>query len=145
LGARSLRIKNNEEADKLARMSSDSHFCGPEACVPLSASIVRDMNRNWIDAQMHTLNTGSHLTAVENPSFGLNTPSCKQPNSSQDGTDNKPCLCMLPIERGDGTSLCVCLSNFCCIENTHNECVGIYRSLGIRNSAVCFPKRKIRA
>jgi hypothetical protein len=30
----------------------------------------------------HTLNTGSHLTAVDNLSFGLNTQSCKQPNTS---------------------------------------------------------------
>jgi hypothetical protein len=28
----------------------------------------------------HTLNTGSHLTAVDNLSIGLNTQSCKQPN-----------------------------------------------------------------
>jgi hypothetical protein len=26
----------------------------------------------------------------------------------------------------------------------HNECVGIYRGLGIHNPAVSFPKRKIR-
>jgi hypothetical protein len=30
----------------------------------------------------HTLNTGLHLPAVDNPSFGLNTQSCKQPNTS---------------------------------------------------------------
>jgi hypothetical protein len=30
----------------------------------------------------HTLNTGSHLTAVDNLNFGLNTRSCKQPNTS---------------------------------------------------------------
>jgi hypothetical protein len=44
-------IKGNEEADRLARMSSDSHFCGPEPCVPLSASIVRDIDthsKHWI-------------------------------------------------------------------------------------------------
>jgi hypothetical protein len=41
-------IKGNEEADRLARMGSDSHFCGPEPCFPLSASIVRDMNRKWV-------------------------------------------------------------------------------------------------
>jgi hypothetical protein len=41
-------IKGNEEADRLARMGSDSHFCGPEPCVPLSASIVRDINRKWV-------------------------------------------------------------------------------------------------
>jgi hypothetical protein len=29
-------------------MGSDSHFCGPEPCVPLSASVVRDMNRRWV-------------------------------------------------------------------------------------------------
>jgi hypothetical protein len=37
-------IKDNKEADRLARMGSNSHFCRPEPCVPLSASIVRDMN-----------------------------------------------------------------------------------------------------
>jgi hypothetical protein len=41
-------IKGNEEADRLARMGSDSHFCGPEPCFPLSASIVRDMNKKWV-------------------------------------------------------------------------------------------------
>jgi hypothetical protein len=41
-------IKCNEEADRLARMGSDFHFCGPEPCVPLSASIVRDTNRKWV-------------------------------------------------------------------------------------------------
>jgi hypothetical protein len=202
------------------------------------------------------LNTASHSTVVDNPSFGLNTQICKQANtyestwktvqnssfsyhgalftSSQDGTDNKPCFCILhrkfscentafiagncvlcclnsgfpkninritrityktdknaiffchfigfvcdfidfvfeftvkttehtvasykshmkifnwvPIGRGDGTSLCVCLSDSCYIENTnfwqtHNECVGIYRGLGILNPADCFPKRNIR-
>jgi hypothetical protein len=30
----------------------------------------------------HTLNTGSHLTAVDNLSFGLNIQSSKQPNTS---------------------------------------------------------------
>jgi hypothetical protein len=29
-------------------MGSNSHFCGPEPCVPLSASIVRDMNKNRV-------------------------------------------------------------------------------------------------
>jgi hypothetical protein len=51
-------------------MGSDSHFCGPEPCVPLPV---------W--SLTHTLNTGSHLTDVDNPSFG-NTQSCKQPNTS---------------------------------------------------------------
>jgi hypothetical protein len=41
-------IKGNEEADRLARMGSNSHFCGLEPCVPLSASIVRDMNRKCV-------------------------------------------------------------------------------------------------
>jgi hypothetical protein len=41
-------IKGNEETDRLARMGSDSHFCGPEPCVPLSASIVRDIIRKWV-------------------------------------------------------------------------------------------------
>jgi hypothetical protein len=41
-------IKGNKEADRLARMGSDSYFCGPGPCVPLSASIVRDMNRKWV-------------------------------------------------------------------------------------------------
>jgi hypothetical protein len=41
-------IKGNEEADRLAWMGSDSHFCGSEPCVPFSASIVRDMNRKWV-------------------------------------------------------------------------------------------------
>jgi hypothetical protein len=44
-------IKANEEADRLARMGSNSHFCGPEPCLPLSASIVRDMNTNWVIAK----------------------------------------------------------------------------------------------
>jgi hypothetical protein len=49
--------------------------------------------------------------------------------SPQDRTGNKFCLCILPIGRGNGTSLCVCLSDPCNIENTHfwqarNECVG---------------------
>jgi hypothetical protein len=30
-------IKGNEEVDRLVRMGSESHFCGPEPCVPLSA------------------------------------------------------------------------------------------------------------
>jgi ribonuclease HI len=41
-------IKENEEADRLAKMGLNSHFCGQEPCVPLSASIVRDMNRKWV-------------------------------------------------------------------------------------------------
>jgi hypothetical protein len=38
----------------------------------------------WIEggSLTHTLNTGSRLTAVDNLSFGLNTQSCKQPNTS---------------------------------------------------------------
>jgi hypothetical protein len=38
----------------------------------------------WIEvgSLTHTLNTGSHLTAVDNLSFGLNIRSCKQPNTS---------------------------------------------------------------
>jgi hypothetical protein len=40
--------KDNEEADRMARMGSNSYFCGPEPSVALSASIVRDMNRNWV-------------------------------------------------------------------------------------------------
>jgi hypothetical protein len=38
----------------------------------------------WIEGRSltHTLNTGLHLTAVDNLSFGLNTQSCKQPNTS---------------------------------------------------------------
>jgi hypothetical protein len=55
-------IKGNEEVDRLARMGSDYRFCGPEPCVPLSASVVRDMNRKWvIDAH--------------------STQRCKQPNT----------------------------------------------------------------
>jgi hypothetical protein len=68
-------IKGNEETDRMARMGSDSHFWGPEFCVPLSTSIVRDINRRWV------IDTGSHLTAVDNLSFGLNTQSCKHPNT----------------------------------------------------------------
>jgi ribonuclease HI len=49
-------IKGNEEADRLARMGSDSHFCEPEHCVPLSASIVRDMNRKWVVLDAHSKN-----------------------------------------------------------------------------------------
>jgi hypothetical protein len=41
-------IKGNKEVDRLARMGSDSQICGPEPCVPLSASIVRDMIRKWV-------------------------------------------------------------------------------------------------
>jgi hypothetical protein len=41
-------IKGNKEADRLARMGSDFHFCRPKSCVLLSASIVRDMNRKSI-------------------------------------------------------------------------------------------------
>jgi hypothetical protein len=41
-------IKGNEEADRLVWMGLDSHFCGPEPCFSLSASIVRDMNRRWV-------------------------------------------------------------------------------------------------
>jgi hypothetical protein len=55
-------IKGNEEADRLARMGSDSHFYRLEPCVPLPASIVRDINKSG--SLTHTLNTGSHLTAV---------------------------------------------------------------------------------
>jgi hypothetical protein len=55
-------IRDNKEADGLG---SDSRFCGRErtSLTPI-------------------LNTGSHLTAVDNPSFGLNNQSCKQPNTS---------------------------------------------------------------
>jgi hypothetical protein len=40
----------------------------------------------------------------------------------------------------------VCPSDTCYIENTHfwqahNECVGFFSGFGIRNPAVCFPKR----
>jgi hypothetical protein len=61
-------IKNNEEADRLARMGSDSHFCGPEPCVPQSTSIVRDMDRNcrqsklWIE---HPNNQIPHESAYK--------------------------------------------------------------------------------
>jgi hypothetical protein len=40
-------IKGNEEAEKLARMGLDAHFCGPEPCVPLSSSIIWDLE-HWI-------------------------------------------------------------------------------------------------
>jgi hypothetical protein len=38
----------------------------------------------WIESGSltHIINTGSHITAVDNPSFGLNTQSCNQPNTS---------------------------------------------------------------
>jgi hypothetical protein len=38
------RVRLFEEADRLVRVGSYSHFCGPESCVPLSASVVWDMN-----------------------------------------------------------------------------------------------------
>jgi hypothetical protein len=41
-------IKGNEEANRLARMGSDSHFLKPEPCVPFSASVVWNMNRKWV-------------------------------------------------------------------------------------------------
>jgi hypothetical protein len=52
-------IKGNEQADRLARMGSDSYLCGPQPCVPLSASIIRKINRKRvIDAH------SKHWTAI---------------------------------------------------------------------------------
>jgi hypothetical protein len=80
-----------KEADRLLQMGWDSHFCGPESCVPQSASIVRDMNRKWvIDVQ------SKHWIALN--SCGLNTQSCKQPNTSWVGvysglSNRNPVVC----------------------------------------------------
>jgi hypothetical protein len=41
-------IKGNEETDRQAWMGSNSNFYGSEPCVPLSALIVRDMNKRWV-------------------------------------------------------------------------------------------------
>jgi hypothetical protein len=75
-------IQSNEEAYKLAWMGSGSHFCGLEPCVLLSASIVQTMNGRWvIDAQSkHWIAPNScRQTKLW---IGLNTQSCKQPNTS---------------------------------------------------------------
>jgi hypothetical protein len=99
-------IQGNEEADRLARMGSNYHFCGSEPCVPLSASIVRDMNRKWvIDAH------SKHWIALN---------SCRQSK--------------LRIKHPANLQATKYLMSL----------PGIYRGLGIRNPAVCFPKRKIR-
>jgi hypothetical protein len=154
-------IKSNKEADRLARMGLDSHFCRLEFCVPMSASIDRDMNRKWvIDAHSKhwiALNSCRQCKLwIKHPKLRTTKYLCLPKNSSEFGCIvalinistrwdwQQVLLCILPIRRGDGTSLCVCLSDTCNIENTHfwqahNECVGIYRGLGIRNSAICFP------
>jgi hypothetical protein len=41
-------IEGNKEADRLGKMGSDSYFCEPEPCVPLSASVVPDINRKRV-------------------------------------------------------------------------------------------------
>jgi hypothetical protein len=41
-------IEGIEDADRLARMGSDSYICGPEPYVLLSASVVQDMNGRWV-------------------------------------------------------------------------------------------------
>jgi hypothetical protein len=116
-------------------MGSDSHFCGPEPCVPLSASIVRDMNRRWvIDAHSKhwialnsctqsklwikhpKLQTTKYLLSL--PKKQLRIPvslitghCCLNKHLDRMGLATCPsCLCILQIGRGDGTSLCVCLS-----------------------------------
>jgi hypothetical protein len=105
-------IKGNEDADRLARMDSDSYFYGQEPCVPQSAWIVRDIHKKWvIDA--HSKNW-------------IAPNSCRQSQlwirvfyhgellaywtSPQDGTNNKPCLCILPIVRETAALhfVCVC-------------------------------------
>jgi hypothetical protein len=103
-------------------MGSDSHFCEPEPCFPLSASIVRDMNSKWvIDAHSKhwialdsyrqsklwikhiKFQTTKYLTCLPKKQLrilvSLITGHCCL---------NKPCLSILPIGRGDGTWLCVC-------------------------------------
>jgi hypothetical protein len=66
--------------DRLERMGSDSHFSGRS----LVFHCQLQLSGIWIEngALTNTLNAGLHLTAVDNPSFGLNTQSSKQPNTS---------------------------------------------------------------
>jgi hypothetical protein len=61
-------------------MGSDSHFSWRS----LVFHCQLQLSGIWIEngSLTNTLNTGSHFTAVDNPSFGLNTQSCKQPNTS---------------------------------------------------------------
>jgi hypothetical protein len=124
-------IKDNEEADRLAQMGSNSHFCGPEPFVPLSASIVRDINREWvIDAHSKhwiALNSCIQSKLYIKPKVANNQipQESALKNSSKFqfllsrgifalinictrcGTGNKPCLSILSFGRADSTSLCL--------------------------------------
>jgi ribonuclease HI len=57
-------IEGNEKADKLARKGSKLNFCGPEPCLPLSTSVIRQKSKEWA-LQAHS----QHWTEV---------PTCRQ-------------------------------------------------------------------
>ena len=42
-------INGNEKADELARTGSGTYFYGPEPCLPLSLSVVRQNTKEWAD------------------------------------------------------------------------------------------------
>jgi hypothetical protein len=161
-------IKGNEEADRL------EWTLGLEPCVPLSVSIVRDMNRKWV-IDTHSKHWIALNSSRQFKLFGLNTQIFKQPNTSWVMpkkqfrilvsliTEHR-CLNKHLNRMGLATNLVYASCqleeetalHFLCVCPTlatlrtrifgkpYNECVGIYSDLGISHHVVCFPKRKIR-
>jgi hypothetical protein len=41
-------VEGNEKADELARMGSDSQFCGPEPCLALPTTVAKSKIKDWV-------------------------------------------------------------------------------------------------
>jgi hypothetical protein len=59
-------IHGNEEADALARAASSLVFVGPEPCLPLTPSSVRQREREWFKITLHRMELGDCLSLFEN-------------------------------------------------------------------------------
>jgi hypothetical protein len=48
-------VERNEKADELARMGSDSQFCGPKPCLALPTTVAKSKIKDWV-TQSHDQN-----------------------------------------------------------------------------------------
>jgi hypothetical protein len=90
-------IKGNEEAERVARVGSDSYFCGPEPYVPLSASIVRDMNRKSLTQVANNQIPHEPKKQLRILVSLITEHCCLNKHLHRMELTTKPCLCILPI------------------------------------------------
>jgi hypothetical protein len=64
-------IFGNEKADKLARRGSGSAFCGPEPCLLLSTSFVRQETKEWAGQSQLTHVIGLKFPVAGNQNNGF--------------------------------------------------------------------------